>query len=549
MPVKKKDVHMPKILIVDDKESNLVALETVLKCFDVEIVKALGGDEALRATLNNEFALAILDVQMPGMDGYELASLLRGEECEQIIPIILLSAVYSDEFHVFKGYEYGAVDFVTKPFNPEVLISKVTVFLELYQQRAELAKRKNELEKLVERLEKEIFERKKAEEEKARLESQLRRAQKMESVGRLAGGVAHDFNNMLGIILGHTEMAMEEIDQEHKLFADFEEIRKAALRSADLTRQLLAYARKQTVSPKVLDLNETVEGMLTMLRSLIGEDIDLAWLPDNNLWPVKVDPSQIDQILANLCVNARDAIEGAGKITIETGTAVFDKDHCSRYPGFVPGEFVMFAVSDNGSGMNKETMDNIFEPFFTTKGVGEGTGLGLATVYGIVKQNNGFINVYSEPGRGTTFKIYLPRAEKQAAEKPLVDLKKDLRGKETVLMVEDEEPLLALGRTILLRHGYEVLAAKSPAEALGIVESYPGSIHLLITDVVMPGMNGKDLRDRLAEVKPGFKSVFMSGYTANVIAHHGIVEEGVDFLQKPFSVQALLEKVRNVLDG
>ena len=245
--------------------------------------------------------------------------------------------------------------------------------------------------------------------EHLRLAAQFQQAQKMESVGRLAGGVAHDFNNMLGVILGHAELALEQVDPAQPLHADLEEIRKAAERSADLTRQLLAFARKQTVAPKVLDLNETVEGMLKMLRRLIGEDIDLAWLPGADLWPVKMDPSQIDQILANLCVNARDAIAGVGKVTIETGNGAFDEDYCADHAGFVPGEYVLLAVSDDGCGMDKETLAHIFEPFFTTKEMGKGTGLGLATVYGIVKQNNGFINVYSEPGQGTTFKIYLPR--------------------------------------------------------------------------------------------------------------------------------------------
>ncbi|MBI4793410.1 MAG: response regulator, partial [Deltaproteobacteria bacterium] len=245
--------------------------------------------------------------------------------------------------------------------------------------------------------------------EKLSLESQLHQAQKMESVGRLAGGVAHDFNNMLGVIIGHAELTLDQMDPTHPLFASMQEIRKAAVRSADLTRQLLAFARKQTVAPKVLDLNETVEGMFKMLRRLIGEDINLVWLPDSDLWPVKMDPSQIDQILANLCVNARDAIVGVGKVTIETHTITFDEACCAEHPGFMPGDFVMLAVSDDGKGMDQETLDKIFEPFFTTKGTGRGTGLGLATVYGVVKQNNGFINVYSEPGQGSTIKIYLPR--------------------------------------------------------------------------------------------------------------------------------------------
>jgi PAS domain S-box-containing protein len=257
-----------------------------------------------------------------------------------------------------------------------------------------------------------ISERKRAEEAKMKLEDQLQQARKMEAIGQLAGGVAHDFNNMLGVILGHAEMAMEQLDPAQPLHKDLEEIRKAATRSADITRQLLAFARKQTVTPKVIDLNDTIEGMLKMLRRLIGENIDLTWLPGKGLWPVKVDPSQIDQILANLCVNARAAIAGGGKLTVETGNSTFDEEHCNTHTGFLSGEYVRIVVSDNGSGMDKETLAHIFEPFFTTKGVGEGTGLGLATVYGAIKQNSGFINAASEPGKGTTFTIYLPRYDK-----------------------------------------------------------------------------------------------------------------------------------------
>ena len=386
-------------------------------------------------------------------------------------------------------------------------------------------------------------------EDRQRLQEQLSQAQKMESIARLAGGVAHDFNNMLGVILGHAEMAMAEIDQAHGLFADLTEIRNAALRSADLTRQLLAFARKQTISPRIIDLNETMEGMLKMLRRLIGENINLLWKPGLALWPVKMDASQIDQILANLAVNARDATEDVGTMTIETANVVFDRTYCQTHEKITPGEYVLLEVSDTGCGMDKETLARIFEPFYTTKEVGRGTGLGLSTVYGIVKQNNGFVNVYSEPGHGTTFKIYIPRAEEQIFEKPSVLLKRDLRGKETVLLVEDEGSILALGKAILQRHGYEVLTTKSPTEAVEIAKNHPHPIHLLITDVVMPEMNGKDLRDRLAEVKPGFECIFMSGYTADVIAHHGVLDEDIDFLQKPFSVQALLKKVRDVLDG
>jgi PAS domain S-box-containing protein len=394
-----------------------------------------------------------------------------------------------------------------------------------------------------------ITERKKAEEAKDRMEAQLNQAQKMESVGRLAGGVAHDFNNMLSIILGHAEMVLDEIGPGDPFYHDVMEMKNAAQRSADLTRQLLAFARKQAISPKILDLNETASGILKMLRRLIGEDINLVWMPGLDVWPVKIDPSQIDQILANLAVNARDAIGGVGAMTIETANVELNETSCQTHKGLSPGNYVLLAVSDTGAGMDRETVDHIFEPFFTTKEMGKGTGLGLATVYGIVKQNNGFINVYSEPNQGTTIKIYLPRAGVRIDEKPALAGKKNLTGTETVLLVEDEESILSLGKTILERRGYLVLAAHRPDEALRIAESHPGPIHLLITDVVMPGMNGRDLRDKLKALKRGFQCIFMSGYTADVIAHHGVLDEGIDFLQKPFSVKTLAEKVREVLDA
>ncbi|MDR3556702.1 MAG: PAS domain S-box protein [Syntrophobacteraceae bacterium] len=393
-----------------------------------------------------------------------------------------------------------------------------------------------------------ITESKRAEEERAKLTAQLSQAQKMESVGRLAGGVAHDFNNMLGVILGHAEMAMDQVDSTNPLHDDLQEIQKAAKRSADLTRQLLAFARKQTVSPKVLDLNETVEGMLKMLRRLIGEDIDLAWLPGNNLWPVKVDPSQIDQILANLCVNARDAIGGIGKVTIETVTMVFDEAYCADHAGTVAGEYVLLAFSDNGCGMDKETQGKLFEPFFTTKGVGEGTGLGLATVYGIVKQNNGFINVYSEPGQGTTFKIYLPRHAAKTEQTLKTGAAEPIDcGHETILLVEDEQAIRKMTAMMLTRQGYTVLQAGTPAEAIRLAEAHPGKINLLMTDVVMPEMNGRDLAKNILSLYPSIKRLFMSGYTANVIAHHGVLDEGVNFIQKPFSMQHLAAKLRQVI--
>jgi len=394
-----------------------------------------------------------------------------------------------------------------------------------------------------------VFEHQRAEAEREKLQTQLLQAQKMEAVGRLAGGVAHDFNNMLQVILGRTEMALSEIDQESSLYEGLTEIQKAAEHSADLTRQLLAFARKQTVHPQVLDLNDTVSGMLKMLRRLIGEDIDLGWLPGLGLWKVRMDPSQIDQILANLMVNARDAIGGVGRVTIGTENVVFDEAYCADHAGFIPGEYVLLAVSDDGRGMDKEILVNIFEPFFTTKGLGEGTGLGLATVYGIVKQNEGFINVYSEPDLGTTFRIYLPRFADEAVEVPVAKAVGTLpEGTETVLLVEDEETILNLGKTMLKGLGYTVLTAGTPGRAIHLAEKHPGAIDLLITDVVMPEMNGRDLAGQLVSIRPTMKCLYMSGYTANLIVHRGVLDEGVQFIQKPFSMSDLAEKVREVLD-
>ncbi|MBI9075237.1 MAG: PAS domain S-box protein [Desulfatibacillum sp.] len=389
------------------------------------------------------------------------------------------------------------------------------------------------------------------EQEREKLQAQLIQAQKMESVGRLAGGVAHDFNNMLSVILGHAEMALETLPPDDAVHDDLTEIQNAARHSAEITRQLLAFARKQTIAPKVLDLNRTVEGMLKMLRRLIGEDIDLAWRPGENLWPIKMDPTQIDQILVNLCVNARDSIATMGKVTIETDKASFDEAYCGEHAGAVPGEYVLLVISDDGCGMDKQTQDNLFEPFFTTKEVGKGTGLGLATIYGIVKQNGGFVNVYSELNQGSTFRIYLPRYEipTHASLKDKGLQAPAIPGTETIMLVEDEPAILHMSRMMLERLGYTVLAASTTREAIRLAEEDASPIHLLMTDVVMPEMNGRDLAKQLVEFNPNLKCLFMSGYTADVIARRGILDEGVHFIQKPFTKHNLAIKIRDVLDA
>jgi PAS domain S-box-containing protein len=395
-----------------------------------------------------------------------------------------------------------------------------------------------------------ITERKRAEEVRLSLEGQLHQAQKMESIGRLAGGVAHDFNNLLTVILGGAYLALMELEPGQLLHEYVTQIQNAANKSAELTQQLLAFARKQTIEPKVLDLNELVSGMIKMLQRLIGENTQLTWLPANNLWPVKADPSQIDQILANLCVNAKDSITDIGTITLQTGNSVVDEGYNVEHADVIPGEYVHISVCDSGCGMDKETMAHIFEPFFTTKGIGEGTGLGLATVYGAAKQNSGFVNVYSELGVGSTFTIYLPRYVGNTVQKSAKDQAQPApRGLETILLVEDESSILNMTSRILTKLGYTVLASSNPGEAIRLANEHAGEIALLTTDVIMPEMNGKDLACNLMSKYPKLKCLFMSGYTADVISHHGVLDEGVYFIHKPFSLPDLAVKVRKVLDG
>lgn len=388
-----------------------------------------------------------------------------------------------------------------------------------------------------------------AAEEKGSLEAQLVQAQKMESVGRLAGGVAHDFNNMLSVILGHAELALEHAGAGEPLRDSLLQIRKAAKRSAELTGQLLAFARKQNVAPQVIDLNTTVMGALRMLDRLIGEDILLKWQPGADLWSVKIDPSQVDQILANLCVNARDAIDGVGVVAISTRNYTLSDADCHAHPSVAPGDYVSLAVTDDGCGMDLETVGHIFEPFFTTKPLGEGTGLGLASVYGAVRQNGGIIDVQSAVGVGTTFVIHLPRCAAQVDQTSRdAAAPATLCGHETVLLVEDQQDILDLTTVLLERLGYRVLAAGTPSDAVRLADEHPGPIDLLVTDIVMPEMNGRALATRLLLRRPDLECLFMSGYPADVIARHGVMDPGVSFIQKPFSVGDFGAKVREALD-
>ncbi|MBU4270211.1 response regulator [Candidatus Dependentiae bacterium] len=625
----------PLLLNVDDYDAGRYATTRILTMAGFTVIEAETGEEALRKVKEEKPDLVILDINLPDIDGFEVCRGIKEEPSSKLLPVLHLSATFTDTAAKVKGLEGGADGYLTQPVEPLVLIATIKSLLRLKDVEAEavlmasqwestfdaisssvflldldcrILRCNKATEKLFNKTQDEIIGRHcwewmhgankpipecpmtsmkndcqrksiafQADErwlqitvdpildeagnltgavhaidditERINLQAQLIQAQKMESVGRLASGVAHDYNNILSVILGYTELALDKVGPNDPLHADLMEILAAAKRSADITRQLLAFARKQIVAPKVLALNETLEAMFKLLRQLIGEDIDLSWNPRANLWAVKIDPSQLDQILVNLCVNARDAIAGVGKVTIETDKVTLDAAYCDDHAGFIPGDFVLLAVSDNGSGMDKETLGKLFEPFFTTKGVGRGTGLGLATVYGIVKQNKGFINVYSEIGKGTTFRIYLPRHAGDNEEMSEETTEEIPRGRgETVLVVEDEASILQLANRILKDLGYSVLTAKTPGKAMGLAKEHADSIHLLITDVVMPEMNGRELAERMLALYPGLKVLFMSGYTSDVIAHRGVLDEGVNFIQKPFPKKDMAAKVRAALD-
>lgn len=390
-----------------------------------------------------------------------------------------------------------------------------------------------------------ITDRKKAEEEKVKLEEQLRQAQKMEAIGRLASGVAHDFNNILTGINGYADMAIQGLPTDDPLWSDIAEIRKAGEKAAGLINQLLAFSRKQVIKPQAVDPNQQLEDSQRMLRRIIGEDVELIFRPAPSLGRIMIDPTQLDQILVNLVVNSRDAMPGGGRLEIATSKVFLSEAEAETG---APGEYIAIAVSDNGCGMNEETQQRIFEPFFSTKKAGQGTGLGLSTVYGIVRQNGGVIRVTSAPGAGTTFRLFFPWVNRAAEETTMEFEKKEMCGQETVLLVEDEEMVRRLATRILEKQGYIVIEADSGEKALREGEKHCGEIQLLLTDIVMPDINGLELLNKLRQFNPRLKALLMSGYTEEIIAQHGTLEEETEFIHKPFSVVALVSKVRQVLD-
>ena len=393
-----------------------------------------------------------------------------------------------------------------------------------------------------------VTDQKKSEQEKDRIQAQLLQAQKSEAVGSLAGGIAHDFNNMLSVVIGNSELAMSKLTPDAQARRHIKEIVRAAEKSADLVRQLLAFARKQPIAPKLMDINDAISGMFKILRRLIGENIELIWNPGHDLYKIKFDPSQLDQVLANLVVNARDAINGVGTVSIDTENVVFDEAYCQTRPGLKPGAYVQLSVKDTGCGMDTSTLRKIFEPFFTTKPIGYGTGLGLATVYGIIKQNGCYIDVESNPGNGTVFEIYFVIPDDIENHEKIRPVGASIEhGTETILLVEDDQAILQLGRHLLKQLGYQVFVAADPESAMELFKEHGDRIDLLLTDVIMPKMNGRELSRRLIASGSQLKVLYMSGHTANLIEKEGILENGIHFLEKPFTLEKLAGKVREAL--
>ena len=477
--------------------------------------------DALQRLDAESFDVVLLDLSLPDSQGVETC--VRVSNHAPGVPIVVLTGL-DDETLAINAMQAGAQDYLVKGQIEGPLLMRAMRYA-IERERTENTLRQHE--------------------------EQLRQAQKMEAIGRLAGGVAHDFNNLLTAILGYSELLVMHLGETQPLRRYAEEISKTTERAASLTRQLLAFSRRQVLQPQVLDFNTVVANMEGMLRRLIGEDVELITVLQPGLGHVKADPGQMEQVIMNLAVNARDAMPLGGKLIIETAVVELDDTCLHRHAEVQPGLYVMLAVSDTGCGMDEETRARIFEPFFTTKDLGKGTGLGLATVYGIVKQSSGYIWVYSEPAQGSTFKIYLPCVEEEAARTlaPRPAASRPLAGSETVLVVEDQAEVRLLIGEILQRYGYTVLKARNGAEALLLCERYQGLIHLLVTDVVMPQISGRELAERIMAMRPQIRVLYVSGYTNNVITYHGILTPGAVFLQKPFTPDALASKMREMLDA
>jgi len=564
------------ILAVDDTYESLALLEKILTSAGFHVLVADSGELALAAVAANPPDLILLDVRMKGMDGLEVCRQLKAHDETKRIPIILISA-FANEKEWVEGLQLGVSDYITKPFKSEELLMRVKTHMTLSRANVTLEQQAAELCQINEQLQSEIImrqrveddlrrnldraersrlamlsnleDRKRMEAEKSVLEVQFQQAQKLEAVGLLTGGVAHDFNNLLTTIIGNAELAIGEVGKDSPLHEFLEDIKGAGERAAALTRQLLAFSRKQILQPEVVDLNEVMANVERILRRVIRESIEIKIILSPDLGQVYVDVCQMEQVLMNLAVNAQDIMPEGGKLIFETSNAELDETYARTHIGVTPGRYVLLAVTDTGFGMTKEVHAKIFEPFFTTKEKGKGTGLGLSTVYGIIKQSKGNIWVYSEPGKGSTFKVYLPRVEETARIKEEAEeVAESLQGSETILLVEDDGMVRNTTLKILQKYGYSVLCARGGEEALHICRQHKAPVQLMLTDVVMPGMNGKELAKRLEELRPEIKVLFMSGYTDNAIVHNGLLDKGIAFIPKPLTPMGLARKVREVLN-
>ena len=524
------------ILVVDDEvELKSVLVETLVSQ-GYQATGLSSGAEALEAIRTQAFDVVLTDLVMPGMDG--VALIQKTLQMDPHLVCIVMTGQGTIQTAV-AAMKVGAFDYVLKPFRVQALLPLVARAMEVRQMRLE----NSQLRETVA-----VYEL--AQTTREELEQQLRQSQKMEAIGRLAGGVAHDFNNLLTAINGYSSLALQRANPDDRIRGYLEEIKKAGERAANLTRQLLAFGRKQMLKPVVLNLNDVVSDMNKMLRRLIGEDIRFTAKFDPELDPIRADPGQIEQVLVNLVVNSRDAMPQGGNLTIETANFESDAEFAGKHLGLAPGHYVMLAVSDSGCGMDDKTKARIFEPFFTTKEKGRGTGLGLSTVYGIVKQSGGSVWVYSETGKGSVFKVYFPVLQEGAEfPKPTLVETPVPRGSETILVVEDEDVVRGLARKILEQAGYYVLDARGGEEAVRLCRELPGPIHLLLTDVVMPERSGKEIAQCMAKLRPSTRVLYMSGYTDDAIVHHGVLDSDVEFIQKPFTPIALARKVREVLDA
>ncbi len=553
------DALPARILLVDDDARNLLVLQSVLAELGEPMVTARSGEAALKRVLEEDFAVILLDIQMPGMDGFEAAMLIRQRERSSRTPIVFLTALHDQEF-VDRGYLAGAVDFMFKPIQPAILRSKVSVFIDLYRKTDEVRSQAAALHDLQQREHaRQLDDQKRAADlvlQDARHE--LRQAQKMEAIGNLAGGIAHDFNNLLTVIRGYVGLMLDSEATTGDMRANAEAIRDASDRAAALTQQLLAFSRKQVMRPRPVDLNAIIHDVNKLLVRVLGEHVQLQTQLQPDVGPVLADPVHVQQILMNLAINARDAMPQGGRLlirTAQTSVAVANgdpqADGMEAMPANLKHHCVVLTVSDDGAGMDEATRLRVFEPFFTTKAMGKGTGLGLATVYGIVKQSGGHIWVESQPGHGATFHVALPLAAvgEEPASLPVASpVASTDECHETVLVAEDEAPLRELVRRVLEGAGYTVLVAPDGVQGLALCESFSGPIDLLLTDVVMPGMDGRELGRRAAELRPKMGILFMSGYMDDALREFGVVGSELQLLQKPFSSQQLLHSVRTALN-